>query len=404
MSSSSASTRGDARRLHIPMHSLVPRIVALCLLALIALPHATTAQAQQPTAPERPDATKNEDALGDAPAPNNPPNVPEPQNVTRDTNADDEKSAETSTPSVTEAEHEAHREADNDADAQPPIRLPRIFFNHPLNSSDYGDPSESEAPPGLTVQERHDETRTIRRRYALFTQRNTKIQFKKRSHELDDELHSTLEVLIRFRQDDQDTDRMDVTVLRAEPHVSQPASPLSIRVPSRGLNLHCWQRTFEVQCIHATTGHPVAWPQWATLDLNDWLPRGRIPPNARWQRSLSDPRVVGWLGDNSHQGHIRASMEITENGGSTSADAARLEVQGVIGGDGELKVYHRRESFPINGELDMQFDHTQSLLNRFALKWDGGVNVEGLLSADKYRWARQTHTTLRVTSSLVEDN
>lgn len=299
-------------------------------------------------------------------------------------------------------EREVHNEADNEVNAEPPIRLPRIFFSQQLNPLNYLDHATEDQQQGTPLKEAHDSRRVIRRRYALFTQRSTQIEHKQRSHELDDELHSTLEVLIQFGQDETDDSRIDVKVVHAAPHVSRPASPLDVRVPSRGLDLHCWQQHFEVQCIAPKTQKPVDWPQWATLDLNDWLPQRRVVPGARWRRNLPDPRVVGWLGDDSHQGHIRASLETTENGDIDGPDTSRIRVQGVLNGDGELKVYHRRESFPINGELDIQFDTETSLLHRFALKWDGGVHVEGLLSADKYRWTRQTHTTLRVTSSIED--
>lgn len=378
---------------------------AAWLLAPLLLSNTAIAQAQPiaviapatlaPTA----DAQAS-DTQETAPAETTPTSAAERRNNARDNvsrSAQEKVADPTFEPSP---DHEVHTEVDNEADAQPPLSLPRIFFSQQLNPLNYLDNTTEEKAQGTPLKEAHDDTRTIRRRYALFTQRSTHVEHKQRSHELDDELHSTLEVLIQFRQDETDASRIDVTVVHAAPHVSRPASPLDIRVPSSGLDLHCWQQNFEVQCMHAATRKPIDWPQWATLDMNDWLPQRRVVPGARWRRNLPDPRVVGWLGDDSHQGHIRASLETMESGDTTVNDTSRIHVQGVIHGDGELKVYHRRESFPINGELDIQFDTEQSLLHRFAVKWDGGVHVEGLLSADKYRWTRQTHTTLRVTSSL----
>lgn len=383
-------------------HRIASFVVALCFLAPLSLSEAATAQTKQAPAWESAEPTTSGDAHDALSTDDHAASPQLHQNVAQDVDSTAEQPTSVVRPVATEEEYEVIAEEDQQVGTKPPVGLPRIFFNQRFNPLDYGAGQESQQPQGNMLQERHERAHTIRRRYTLFTQRNTKIQHKHRSHELDDELHSTLEVLIQFRQADEDIDRIDVTVLRAEPHVSKPASPLPIRVPSRGLRLHCWQRNFEVQCIHATSAKPVAWPQWATLDMNDWLPRRRVLPGARWRINLPDPRVVGWLGDDSPQGHIRASLEIIENGTSNQDDESRIQVQGVVSGDGELKVYHRRESFPINGELEIQFDNTQSLLHRFALKWDGSVNVEGLLSADKYRWTRQTHTTLRVTSSIED--
>lgn len=287
-----------------------------------------------------------------------------------------------------------------------PVRVPGIFFDNSLNPTDYLGRElnvEEDAPDLLAsiqtqrdiLRETHDADQIIRRTFTLNTHRETKLQHRGRRHNLDDELRQRLDVSFRYQQDPEDADRIDVTVHHAEPSASQPGAPLDVRVPSAGLELHCWQRDFQVRCQRAKDARDVAWPQWATLDMSDWFSRRPVRAGTRWRRSFSHAETAGWT--DGRTGRIQASLELSESG--PEAGEENSYIRGALSGDGDLNVYHRVETMPIDGQIDMEFDHRAGIVRHLTWQWDGEATTDGLLQGHRYHWTRETSSTLRVRSS-----
>lgn len=315
--------------------------------------------------------------------------------------------AQGSQPEAQQDQEAMTSEADAAEDGEAPVRVPGIFFDNSLNPIDFlgreldVDDESSELLASMrgkdVLRESHDPAHTVRRVYTLNTHRVTHITHKDRHHDLDDELRQRLEVSIRYGQSDSDKERIDVTVHSADPSANHPSAPLSVRVPSAGLELHCWQRDFQIRCQRAKDQKEVRWPQWATLDMSDWFSRRPVRVGTRWRRNFTDAETAGWLDGRS--GRLQASLELSESGPDAGEESSYI--RGALSGDGELNVYHRVETMPIDGQIDMEFDHREGVVRHLTWQWDGELSSDGLLQGHTYKWARETSSTLRVRSTLT---
>lgn len=372
-----------------PRRPNAPRLWALCLL--VGLPLSKPTHAQDPGA--LPPPAEQQDSASDP--------------------SDASQSAhETDTPQDTAVSSPDPNHAVSKDSAQeevPPTHLPHIFFDNRLNPIDYlgqqlelDEAQEATIRSGksdLLLRETTDGEHTLRRRYALVSHRHTTISHRNRRHELDDEVRQTLDIQMSFSHATPTKERLRVVVRHADPSYPDPAAPLQVRVPSSGLALDCLQRDFEIQCVRADTGAPIAWPQWATLDMSDWFSRRPLASGDRWRRTFADPRVVGW--SDGASGRMHSALQITESGPASGEDTTHI--QGTLDGKGELKVYHRMESMPVEGQVDIEFDHGAGMVRHLVWQWDGSLSSEGLLAGHRYQWTRTAATILRVNTTRTDD-
>lgn len=360
------------------------------LCTLVSLPLSKTTHAQEHSA--APTNTESQEAAAESPS-------DEPARPSSTQTADD-----LATPSPSD-----DRDGEDGDTEEPPTHLPHVFFDNRLNPIDYlgrelelvGEDEEMLAPKSndVLLREAADGNYTLRRRYALVTHRTTKISHQNRLHELDDEVRQTLDVSIQFHQDSTQSEQLRVIVRHADPAYPNASSPLNVRVPSSGLALDCVQREFEVRCVRADTRAPIAWPQWATLDMSDWFSRRPLAPGDRWRRTLSNPEILGW--SDGANGRMHSALQITESGPASGEHTTHI--QGTLEGKGELKVYHRMESMPIEGQVDIEFDHGANMVRHLVWQWDGTLTSDGLLGGHRYQWERRAATILRVNTTRAED-
>lgn len=288
-----------------------------------------------------------------------------------------------------------------------PIQLPHIFFDNRLNPIDYlgreidlesGGPGQIAdlTRENVILREDLESPREIRRRYALVTHRTTKISYRNRVHELDDELRQSIDIAIIGPTEDRSSDTLRIVVRHMEPAYGEAAAPLNVAIPRDGLILDCIQREFQVSCHRVGSTTPVLWPQWATLDMSDWFSRRALTPESRWRRTLPHPEVLGWRDGIS--GRMHGALQILESGPSSGEDSTH--VQGAIEGKVDLRVYHRMETMPVEGQMDVEFDHNEKLVRRLVWQWDGNLLSDGLLNGHRYKWERRTAAILRVRTNV----
>ena len=230
-------------------------------------------------------------------------------------------------------------------------------------------------------------TRTWHRSVAL----KTVVERRSRRTSIEDHSVDRLEATIVY-QPQASRYLIEVTTSHhARGSISEPASEL----PPARARLFCEQSPIgAVACVDATSGQPVAWPDWAPLDLNPWMSSAGLQPNYRWRRSIDNAGLLGWHDTNSQT----ARMVLAVSNPVVDSDE-QTAIAGTVTASAHLTVLATDLPYDISGTVTATFDQREALLDRVVIDLASHVEHQASSVNVPFRWERQMATRMTIETS-----
>lgn len=232
------------------------------------------------------------------------------------------------------------------------------------------------------------------RTYVHNVGRVTTVGRRGQTHKIDDRIRDEFRVRFRLGEFPEDPDRITVTVLLADRQVGAHAAAPNPALPRKGVVLHCWQQDVTVVCKDTRSESLVNWPQWAQLDLSPWITSASVHTGSRWRRTFPTAVIAGWPDGDTRM--ARAAFEVVRS--DTAADSSTT-LSGTLDTEGTMTVLGEERRFSASATLNANYDHSAQQLDLVDIIWRGELIADGAISGEAYRWHRQTHTRLTITTT-----